>query len=364
MSIETIELAPGYCISRVAKGNWQLAAKHGAPHAQDDAVEDMRRFVEAGIDTFDCADHYVGEEDTIGVFRSRYPVLAKKLRVFTKYAPDLALLPRLTRSDVERTVNTSLERLGVERLDLVQFHWWDYDIPGCVQAMQWLQQCQQAGKIAHLGVTNFNVARLREIVDGGVKLLTNQLQYSLLDARSENGMVTFCRDRGIQLLCYGTVAGGFLSERWLGQADPVPPYANRSLVKYRLIIEEFGGWDAYQALLQALAHIAGKHGCSIAAVAARHVLDKPQVAAALVGAKDSRHLDDTLAIFELRLDAEDRARLAALTTAASGPRGDCYDLERDKESSHARIMQMNQNTTGAPAQVDLSPQLGSAAARR
>ena len=364
MSIETIELAPGWRISRVAKGNWQLAAKHGAAHAQDDAVEDMRRFVEAGIDTFDCADHYVGVEETIGLFRKRYPALAKALRVFTKSAPDLALLPSLQRSDVECAVDTSLQRLGVERLDLVQFHWWDYDVPGCVQAMQWLQQCQRAGKIAHLGVTNFNVARLREIVDAGVGLLSNQLQYSLLDARPENGMVDLCREHGIQLLCYGTVAGGFLSKHWLGQPDPVPPYANRSLVKYRLIIEEFGGWDAYQALLQTLAHIAAKHGSSIAAVAARFVLDKPQVAAALVGAKDSRHLDDTLAIFSLRLDAEDRSRIAAIAAAARGPRGDCYDLERDKDGSHARIMQMNQNTGGAPAQVELSPQLGNATARR
>ena len=364
MSIETIRLAPGYDISRVAKGNWQLAAKHGAPYAQSDAVEDMRRFVEAGIDTFDCADHYVGVEETIGVFRRRYPELARTLRVFTKYAPDMASLARLQRGDVERAVHTSLERLGVEQLDLVQFHWWDYDIPGCVQAMQWLQECRRAGKIAHLGTTNFNVARLREIVDGGVELLTNQLQYSLLDHRPEDAMAAFCREHGIQLLCYGTIAGGFLSDRWLGQPDPVPPYANRSLVKYRLIIEEFGGWEAYQALLRTLAGIAGKHGSSISAVAARHVLDRPQVAAALVGAKDSRHLEDTLAIFSLQLDAEDRARLAAHTAAAPGPRGDCYDLERDKESIHAKIMQMNQNTTGAPAHVEMSPQIGAAAARR
>lgn len=360
MSIETITLAPGYTISRVAKGNWQLAVKHSAPYAQDDAVEDMRRYVEAGINAFDCADHYVGVEDTIGLFRKRYPELAKALRVSTKYTPDIDLLPRLQRSDVEEAVDTSLQRLGVERLDLVQFHWWDYDVPGCVQAMQWLQEFQKAGKIAHLGVTNFNVARLREILDGGVTLLTNQLQYSLLDHRPENGMIDLCREHGITLLCYGTIAGGFLSDRWLGQPDPTPPYANRSLIKYRLIIEEFGGWEPYQALLRTLADIARKHDSSIAAVAARYVLDKPQVAAALVGAKDSRHLEETLAIFRLALDADDRARLAPLLAAAKGPHGDCYELERDKDSIHARIMHMNQNTHGAPAHIDMAPKIGAA----
>lgn len=363
MSTETITLAPGYTISRVAKGNWQLAAKHSAPYAQDDAVEDMRRYVEAGINAFDCADHYVGVEETIGVFRKRYPELAKTLHVSTKYTPDIDLIANLKRSDVELAVDTSLKRLGLERLDLVQFHWWDYNVPGCVQAMQWLQEFQKAGKVAHLGVTNFNVTRLREIVDAGVKILTNQLQYSLLDRRPENGMVELCRQHGITLLCYGTMAGGFLSDKWLGQPNPVPPFANRSLIKYRLIIEEFGGWDAFQELLQALSGIAKKQRSSIAAVAARYVLDKPQVAAALVGAKDARHLDETLAVFRTHLDVQDSARLAALVAAAPGPIGDCYDLEREKDGTHAKIMHMNQNTKGAPAQVDMSPEIAAIGAR-
>jgi len=356
---ESITLAPGYTISRVAKGNWQLAAKHGASYSQDDAIEDMRRFVEAGINAFDCADHYVGVEETIGAFRQRYPELGRQLRVSTKYTPDAMLLPKLKRSDVAATIDTSLKRLKVERLDLVQFHWWDYEIAGCVQAMQWLQELQQAGKIAHIGTTNFNVPRLREVLEAGVTILSNQLQYSLLDLRPENGMVELCRQHGVHLLCYGTLAGGFLSERWLGQASPTPPYANRSLIKYRLIIEEFGGWDAFQALLQAASRIAKRHDSTIAAVAARFVLDKPQVAAALVGARDARHLDETMAIFRLALDPQDTARLDAIVRAAPGPKGDCYDLERDKDSIHAKIMHMNQNTGGAPAHIDMSPDVSS-----
>ena len=357
MSIETITLAPGYTISRVAKGNWQLATRHSEPYAQEAAVEDMRRFVEAGINAFDCADHYVGVEDTIGVFRAKYPTLAKQLRVSTKYTPDIGLIARLTRADVEEAVDTSLRRLGVEQLDLVQFHWWDYDTPGCTQAMLWLQEMQKAGKVAHIGTTNFDVPHMKEIVDAGVKLLTNQLQYSAMDLRPENGMVEFCRDNGIHLLCYGTIAGGFLSDKWLDAEDPPPPYANRSLVKYRLIIEEFGGWGAYQALLHTMADIARKHDSNIAAVSARYVLDKPQVAAALVGAKNATHLDETLDIFRLKLDADDRARLDALAHAAPGPAGDCYTLERDKDSVHAKIMQMNQNTHGAPDKVEMAPSL-------
>ena len=357
MTLETITLAPGYTISRVAKGNWQLATRHGAPYPQEDAVEDMRRFVEAGINAFDCADHYVGVEDTIGVFRRKYPELGRQLRVSTKWTPDIDLIPRLTRRDVEIAVDTSLQRLGGEQLDLVQFHWWDYDVPGCTQALLWLQEFQKAGKVAHIGTTNFDVAHMKESVDAGVTLLSNQLQYSLMDLRPERGMVEFCRDNGIHLFCYGTIAGGFLSDKWLGQADPPQPYANRSLVKYRLIVEEFGGWDAYQALLRALDGIAKKHNSNIAAVAARWVLNKPQVACALVGARDSRHLADTLDIFALKLDAQDTALLDGLAKAGDHIEGDCYSVERDKDSIHAKIMQMNQNTHGAPEKMEMSPQL-------
>lgn len=356
-AIERIELAPGYVISRVAKGNWQLAARHGEPYDPDSAIEDMRRFVEAGINAFDCADHYVGVEDLIGLFRRRHPQLARELRISTKYTPDLELLPVLTRRHVEEAVDTSIRRLGVERLDLVQFHWWDYAIPGCTQALLWLQELQRAGKVAHIGTTNFDVAHLRSITEAGVRLLTHQLQYSLIDLRPERGMVQFCREQGIHLLCYGTVAGGFLSNRWLGAADPPQPYPNRSLVKYRLMVEEYGGWARFQDLLQQVDSIARKHGTGIAAVAARWVLDKTQVAAALVGARDARHLDETLDIFRIGLDDADRTVLDRLAAASAGPPGDCYAVERDPESIHKRIMQMNQNTRGAPSSMLMSPDL-------
>jgi aryl-alcohol dehydrogenase-like predicted oxidoreductase len=296
-------------------------------------------------------------EALIGRFRARYPALSRDLRVSTKYTPDLDLLPRLSRRDVEEAVDTSLQRLGVEQIDVVQFHWWDYAIPGCVQAMLWLQEMQKAGKVAHVSTTNFDVAHMREIVSAGVKLFSHQLQYSLLDLRPERGMVEFCREHGIHLFCYGTIAGGFLSDKWLGQPDPPQPYANRSLVKYRLMVEEFGGWDRFQELLRRLDAIARKHDTGIAIIAARWVLDKPQVALALVGAKDAKHLAQTLEIFRVRLDDADRRELDALAASSPGAPGDCYAVERDPDSIHKRIMQMNQNVHGAPANMLMAPDL-------
>ncbi len=103
-------------------------------------------------------------------------------------------------------------------------------------------------------------------------------------------MVEFCRAHGIELLCYGTVLGGFMSERWLHKPEPRGTIQNRSLVKYKLIIDDFGGWDLFQELLQVLATAATRHGTDIATVASRAMLDRPQVAAVIVGAVNTAHL--------------------------------------------------------------------------
>ncbi len=354
MAAETVDIAPGFAVSRIAKGNWQLAEKHGAAYDHARAIEDMRAFVEAGISLFDCADHYVGVEQLIGDFRRRHPEHARRMRVSTKLVPDLESLPRLSRGALQSIVDTSLARLGQERLDLVQFHWWDYRVPGYVQAMHWLKDIQASGKIALIGTTNFDTARLREIVDSGVPVATHQLQYSVLDHRPERGMTELCAKNGIRLLAYGTVAGGFLSRRWLGAPDPSPPFANRSLVKYRLIIEDFGGWARLQELLRVLDRIARRHGASLSSVATRYVLDKPGVAVAIVGARGAAHLEDTLQVFKLNLDDAERAEIAALAARAPGPAGDCYELERIDNGAHSSIMWKNQNTHGAPPQADFA----------
>jgi aryl-alcohol dehydrogenase-like predicted oxidoreductase len=348
MTLETVDLAPGLAVSRIAKGNWQLSARHGAGYERDRAIDDMRKFVEAGITLFDCADHYVGVERLIGDFRRRYPEHAKRLSVSTKLVPDLETLGSLRKRDVEAIIDASLERLGVEALDLVQFHWWEYGVPGYLEALGWLAELRRAGKLRHIGTTNFDTVRLREIVAAGIPLATHQLQWSVFDRRPERGLAEFCREHRIALLCYGTVAGGFVSERWLGEPDPAPPLANRSLVKYRLILEEFGGWPAFQRMLEALARIGRKHGVAMSSVAIRYVLEQPGVAVAIVGARDASRLRETLEPFRFALDADDRASIDACA-AGRGPAGDCYALEREPESPHYKILWRNQNTSGVPA---------------
>ena len=345
MIVEQYRLTPEHTISRVIKGGWQLGGGHGAVK-REQALDDMRAYVEAGITSFDCADIYTGVEELIGEFLRRHrdamgDGTLPEVQVHTKYVPDLAMLPTLGRKDVEAVIDRSLRRLGVERLDLVQFHWWDYAIAGYVEAAFHLETLRQAGKIKHIGVTNFNVSRLEEILAAGVPVTAHQVQYSMLDRRPERGMVELCERQGIALLCYGTVAGGFLSERYLGVSEPTPPFENRSLVKYKLIIDDFGGWGLFQQLLAALASIAARHNVSIASVASRYVLQKRGVAATIVGARHARHLPDTLRTFGFTLDRADLNAIERITCQALGPVGDVYAAEREKGGRHAAIMKYN-----------------------
>jgi aryl-alcohol dehydrogenase-like predicted oxidoreductase len=347
MTVSRITLRPGHEISRVIRGGWQLAGGHG-PVDRAAALEDMIAFAQGGITTFDCADIYTGVEEMIGAFRVEYgnrcgaEALAR-IKVHTKLVPDLARLASVDKDYIRIIVDTSLARLRMERLDLVQFHWWDYAVPRYLDVIGWMNELRQEGKIANVSGTNFDTDKTLEILRAGVPLTSMQVQYSLLDLRPERRMAQVAQEHGIWLLCYGTVAGGFLGDRWLGQREPLDPVENRSLTKYKLIIDDFGGWDLFQSLLQALRRIADRHGVDIATVASAAMLNRPGVAAVIVGARNRSHLARNVSASELQLTDQDHAEIAAIQAEGRIPDGDVYTLERDRSGRHGSIMKYNLN---------------------
>lgn len=347
MKVPKIALNETYSVSRIIKGGWQLAENHSLINRQS-STDDMFRFVEAGITTFDCADIYTGVEELIGRFRKEYKkkfgkTEFEKLHVHTKFVPDIMMLPTISKKYVENIIDRSLTRLGMERLDVVQFHWWDYDIPEYVKTAIYLSELQQKGKIRYVSITNFDGKHLQEILNAGVTILSNQVQYSLLDRRPEYEMVNFCVKNNIALFCYGSVAGGFLSDKYLGKLEPEYPLENRSLTKYKLIIEDFGGWDIFQELLHVLHVIALKHNASITNIATRYILEKPQVAALIIGARSATQINDNMKIFDISLDKNDIKALEKVLQQAKVIHGDIYSLERIKHGKHAGIMKYNLN---------------------
>lgn len=331
-----VQLAPGYSIATVINGCWQLTPDHGGgPASETETLNVFAELVDNGFTTFDCADIYTGVERLIGRFRQSLPD-PDRIQVHTKLVPDKATLHELTAGDVDAVINRSLRRLKMERLDLVQFHWWDPRVPGLEMLTERLIRAKQQGKIRLLGATNFNSDQVRQLVALGVPLVSLQAQYSLLDRRPEKPVSDVLLRHGIALLPYGVLAGGFLAEKYLGARPPAR--MNRSLTKYRLIIDEAGGWEIFQDLLRVLSAIAAKHRVPMELIAARWIMDQPGVAAVIlgVGSRSRAALNRSLSAIEL--DAEDRQSIRAQLGRQTIPAGDLYDLERDESGPHARII--------------------------
>jgi aryl-alcohol dehydrogenase-like predicted oxidoreductase len=315
MSLQrTFGFAGDLRICRLLNGLWQVSGGHGRidPAA---AVDDMLRYHDAGFTTWDLADHYGPAEDFIGEFRRRLAARSgaealAQMQAFTKWVPSPG---PMTRQVVERAVDVSLRRMDTATLDLLQFHWWEYRDLRYLDALEQLGALRAAGKLRHVGLTNFDTERLAIMVQRGLPIVSNQVQYSLLDRRPEVAMAPFCQQHGIVLFTYGTLLGGLLSERYLDKPEP-RELATVSLRKYKQMIDAWGGWALFQELLQAAKQVADRHGVSIANVAVRAILDRPAVAGVIVGARLglAEHLADNARVFGVQLDAEDWARLDAV----------------------------------------------------
>lgn len=337
--MERRELAEGFGICSLLNGMWQVSGAHGRidPHQ---ALLAMFRYVDAGLSTWDLADHYGPAEDLIGAFRQQWQVQRPEqpmpIQALTKWVPRPQ---RMTRQIVTDNIQLALRRMQVSCLDAMQFHWWDYSMPAYLDALKFMMELQTQGKIQHLALTNFDTEHLGIILEEGIPIVSNQVQFSVVDRRPLVSMIPFCRARGIKLLAYGTLCGGLLAEKYLGQPEPRGSLETASLRKYKNMIDAWGGWALFQDLLALLHNIAEKHSANaqvkfrIPHVAIRYILDQPQVAGVIIGARlsISEHIQENLQVFQLQLDDTDRAAIDQFSQHARNLYhiiGDCGDEYR------------------------------------
>ena len=315
--IELKQLADDLSICRVLNGMWQVSGTHGYIEPQK-AIDEMIEYHNLGFTTWDLADIYGPAELFIGRFRKKLEKLKgkdelKNSQALTKFVPNPG---PMTKSIVEHYIDKSLEKMNTNCLDLIQFHWWDYNNPSYIDALVHLSNIRDKGKIRHIGLTNFDTERLQIILDQGIEIISNQVQYSILDQRTEKLMAPLCQQNKIHLLSYGTLLGGFLSEKFLNSPEPLRgDLSTASLKKYYNMINAWGGWELFQELLQVLLQISKKHDCSIANVATSFILEKPAVAGVIIGDRlgISEHRDDNSKAFAVQLDSEDKLMIKSVT---------------------------------------------------
>jgi aryl-alcohol dehydrogenase-like predicted oxidoreductase len=314
---------------------WQVAGGHGYID-HELAIADMLRYHDAGFTTWDLADIYGPAEDFIGQFRRRLLKLKGKeelerVQSLTKWVPQPG---KVTRSFVNENIDRSLRRMSVSSLDLLQFHWWDYNNPYYMDALRYLSDLRDEGLIRHIGLTNFDTERIQIMIDSGLRIVSNQVQYSIIDRRPEVKMIPFCLEHNTSLLAYGSICGGLISERYLGAVEPSTAELNTaSLRKYKQMIDAWGGWDLFQKLLLTLKSIAQKYDVSIANVATNYILSKAAVAGVIIGDRLGivDHRNDNTQVFNFDLDKSDCYAIDAVCTNANNLFeiiGDCGDEYR------------------------------------
>ncbi|UCH27001.1 MAG: aldo/keto reductase [Trueperaceae bacterium] len=321
------KVGTGLEISRLVTGLWQVADMERGGRVLDleAAAAAMVPYVEAGLTTFDMADHYGSAEEIAGAFQRHYGA-TYRVEFLTKWVPEPG---QITRDDARVAIERALTRLNRDQIDLLQFHTWRYADLSWLDGLLWLQEFKEEGLIREIGLTNFDSLHLKIALDTGIEIATNQVSYSLLDRRAAGEMTEVCRRTGVRLLAYGTLAGGLLTDRWLGEGEP-SERLTWSQMKYRRFIEAAGGWERLQEVLTGLASQAERHGVSIANLASRYVLEQPAVAGVIIGARlgESEHIEDNLRLRDLSLDDEaERGIERSLTSLAPIP-GDSGDEYR------------------------------------
>ena len=327
--VEYCELAPNLKISRILTGLWQIAdmEKGGTKLDPEETAKSMSPYVDTGFTTFDMADHYGSAEVIAGTFK-RSQVHGNPVQLLTKWVPKPGII---TQKDVRTAVELSLNRMQLDTLDLIQFHAWNYTDPNWLDCLFWLQDLKEEGIIRHIGLTNFDTAHLRIVLSSGIDIVSNQVCYSLIDQRARDQMATVCEQFGLKILAFGTLAGGFLSEKWIDQPEPsIAKLSTWSEMKYKRFINVTGGWGKFQQLLKTVQEIAKKHGISIANIAIKYMLEQPAVGGVIIGARlgKKEHIKENLKVFEYQLDKDDKNLIREFQMQLDPVHGDCGDEYR------------------------------------
>ena len=324
-----VRLSGSLTIPRLVIGLWQIADMERKQGVLDpgQTARFMEPYARAGFTAFDMADHYGSSEIIAGTFKNNYQDSAS-IQLFTKWVPEPG---KISKDQVRKAVETALDRMQQNTLDLMQFHAWHYPDPSWLDALMCLEELREEGLIRNIGVTNFDAAHLRVALSSGIPLVSNQVSHSVLDRRAWGPMQEVCQLYNVKLLAYGTLAGGFLTDKWLGRPEPGPgSLSTWSEMKYKRFIDAAGGWGPFQHLLRELRQVADRHQTSIAAISSRYVLENESVGSVIVGARlgENAHIDQHRQLLEIELDAEDRACIQAAQERLKPIPGDCGDEYR------------------------------------
>lgn len=318
-------------IPPVIIGLWQIADMERKNPSFNPAsvVQKMEAYLDAGLYFFDLADHYGSAEIIAGLLYKKRKEEGKSLPVLaTKWVPKPG---HNSRSSVKKAVALALKRLQVESIDLLQFHAWDYNDPSWIETLFYLDELKKEGLIQALGVTNMDTVHLKMAIDSSISILSNQISHSLFDQRGIAEMIPYCSKNNVRVLCYGTVAGGFFSDKWLGKGEPASDELTTwSLMKYKRFQEEVCDWPTFQILLQKLDEISKNLNISIAQLASLYIKEEHNCNSVIIGARlgEKEHIEENKQIGKIHLDKASKQEIFKMIQNFKSIQGDCGDEYR------------------------------------
>lgn len=311
------------------------------------AHQQLDRYFEAGGNFVDTADVYTAgaSEDIIGSWLAKSShrdsvVLATKGRFPTGDTPNDV---GTSRRHLRRALDDSLQRLGVDHVDLYQLHAWDPITP-LQETLSFLEDAVRAGKIAYGGLSNFTGWQLQKACDlidrqGWSPLVTLQPQYNLLVREIEWEIVPAAQENKLGLLPWSPLGGGWLTGKY--SFDEEPTGATRLGENPERGVEAWARRSKNQRVrdvVEAVRSIASERGISMAQVALAWLVDRPAITSVILGARTMEQLDDNLAAADLHLTAEETAQLdeASDPGAADYPYGGPGTDQRDRPIAGGR----------------------------
>ncbi|KAI1500188.1 aldo/keto reductase [Biscogniauxia marginata] len=320
-------------VPRLFNGLWQLSSPAWGSATAEKQESALVHLTKSGFTATDMADHYGDAELVYGCFRNRVPQqLRKHICAASKWCVFSPVERPIDGEWVLGAVRERCRRVD-GRVELLQFHWYDYAAKEYLQIIEELVSITKSHPelLGSVGLCNFDAEHTQEACEyllartGSVGLVSNQVQFSLVDSRPLKKMCPVCAQYGLRLLTYGSFSGGFLSSKWLGQPEP-ELYSDSTRItpsqrKYLGIIHDWGSWGEFQSLLRQLLSVASKYNVALTNVATRWVLQQPRVGAVIVGTRlgISLHAEENLCVFGFHLDRDD---LQAINQIALGNEGE------------------------------------------
>src|SRR5918999_3964078 len=301
----------GLRVSRVCLGRMATARQESRQWALDEAAAEpiVRRAVEGGVIFFDTADVYSGGQSEVVTgrllrklfgMREEY-VVATKVRGTTMPGENGR---GLSRKHVLASIDASLQRLGLDYVDLYQIHRWDNLTP-IEETMEALHDVVKAGKARYLGASSMHAWRFAKAQHlAPTRFVSMQNNYNLIYREEEREMIPYCLDQGVGLLPWSPLARGLLAGTVTASGERRTTRANTDPFLHSLYRP-----DLDRAVIDRAAEVASGRGVSAAQVALAWLLHKPGVTAPIVGTTRLEHLEDALAAEQLALSDEQITRL-------------------------------------------------------